>query len=87
MTEIQVLKKFFRCFILPVYVCKLLSDIGTEKSRQSLTGHYLSILLSKKNQQRFGINTQANRVVSVKKCKPLLLSNLTGLVLNRLLNL
>ena len=47
MTEIQVLKKFFRCFILPVYVCKLLSDIGTEKSRQSLIGHYLSILLSK----------------------------------------
>ena len=47
MTEIQVLKKFFRCFKLAVYVCKLLSDIGTEKSRQSLIGHYLSILLSK----------------------------------------
>ena len=47
MTEIQVLKKFFRYFKLAVYVCKLLSDIGTEKSRQSLIGHYLSILLSK----------------------------------------
>ena len=61
------------CFILPVYVCKLLSDIGSEKNHQSLIGHYLSILGPKETN-----NVLVNRVVSVKKV-PTLLSNITGL--------
>ena len=59
MTDIRESKKFFGCFTLAVYVCKLLSDIGSENS---LIGHYLSILRSKETN-----NVLVNRVVSVKK--------------------
>ena len=62
MTYIRESKKFFGCFTLAVYVCKLLSDIGSEKNHQSLIGHYLSILGPKETN-----NVLVNRVVSVKK--------------------
>ena len=62
MTDIRESKKFFGCFTLAVYVCKMLSDIGSEKNHHSLIGHYLSILRSKETN-----NVVVNRVVSVKK--------------------
>ena len=62
MTDTRESKKFFGCFTLAVYVCKMLSDIGSEKNHHSLIGHHLSILRRKETN-----NVLVNRVVSVKK--------------------